>query len=62
MSGKKIIEGLEQALEYAKGQPLDFRDSWRKENSCPKCGIEWGKGPIGYVCPNLECPVQFRTS
>lgn len=25
--------------------------------SCPTCGIMW-EGVMGYVCPNLECPVQ----
>lgn len=23
---------------------------------CSKCGIDFGNGPIGYVCPNYPCP------
>lgn len=28
---------------------------------CWKCGIEW-KGSMGYVCPDMTCPVQLKVS
>ena len=27
-----------------------------KSVKCSKCGIDFGNGPIGYVCPNYPCP------
>jgi len=28
---------------------------------CSKCGMIW-KGVMGYVCPQVDCPVQFKTT
>lgn len=28
---------------------------------CPECGMEW-KGLMGYVCPNMKCPVQPKVT
>ena len=29
------------------------------KTKCSKCGMVW-QGAMGYVCPNLDCPVQAK--
>jgi hypothetical protein len=56
MSGKKIIDGLEEALERTKRGEFDAPAprAW-KDPTCPKCGIVLGNR-MSYACGQAYCP------
>lgn len=52
---ERRVEQLERAAA-----PLKWDDFQPVRKSCPTCGHMW-EGAMGYVCPNLECPVQLKS-
>lgn len=56
---RQVIPAIDAIREHS--SPLNFRDSWRAVTQCWACGIQW-RGPMGYVCPHVGCPVQFQVT
>ena len=44
-----------------KPPPADHDPTYWAKTTCRKCGMEWN-GPMGYVCPSQDCPVQFKAT
>lgn len=65
----KIIQLLEEVLKRAKSDRRVPRNPWdvigpglppvptyEYKKECSQCGIKFGDGPIGYSCPQKNCP------
>ena len=69
----KIERDLEWIIKYLlrkdvpiqpspyKPPPSDHDSIYFALTTCSKCGMKWN-GPMGYVCPSQDCPVQFKAT
>jgi hypothetical protein len=53
---KERTEDNQQRPFYPPPWPTIPKPYYNKGIRCSKCGIDFGNGPIGYVCPNHPCP------
>ena len=42
-----------------KPPPADHDPTYWAQQTCSKCGMKWN-GVMGYVCSNVDCPVQLK--
>ena len=48
-----------QAGQLVPGSPIDIKPPYKHSIGCSRCGINFD-GTMGYVCPNLGCPLFPR--
>ena len=58
---------LEQKVDQLNGTkvvnvaPLKFEQVQTLKNNCQRCGLDLSK-PMGYVCPQFDCPSQLKVT
>ena len=54
------LEKLEQPLPVYPAPLVPELDLYGG-TQCPKCGLVWS-GVMGYVCPDVKCPIQLKVT
>lgn len=54
-------DGWNARDKASKAVPTVPVNAFTQEIKCPTCGMVW-KGAMGYVCPNMKCPIQPRVT
>jgi hypothetical protein len=51
---KKLVDSHKEKDYYLPKMPWPFPKP-KSNTGCTKCGLDFGNGPIGYVCPHSDC-------